>query len=169
MGTDLLSTIRAEIDARLSELRPLLAEYEELASVAEALAAQGSGAATTTTVRAPAAVRSPAAARAHAAGRRGPAARARTHAPSARALRKAGARSATAARGRGRAPRGAAGEAVLAALEHGSHTVAELAVVTAMSDASLRADIRRMLRAGTIVKIGREGKAAYALPPAAGA
>jgi len=37
MAPDLLSTIRSEIDARLSELRPLLSEYERLAAAAAAL------------------------------------------------------------------------------------------------------------------------------------
>ena len=38
---DLLTTIRAEIDARLSELRPAIAEYERLSTATEALAAKG--------------------------------------------------------------------------------------------------------------------------------
>jgi hypothetical protein len=68
---------------------------------------------------------------------------------------------------RERAPRGAAQLAIVAALEHGSHTVSELAVVTAMSGANLRANLRRLVSAGTVTTAKREGKAAYALasPP----
>jgi hypothetical protein len=53
--------------------------------------------------------------------------------------------------------------AILAALEHGSHTVAELGVVTAMSGGEIREGARRLLRAGRIVRASREGRAAYAL------
>jgi hypothetical protein len=62
-----------------------------------------------------------------------------------------------------RARRGAAEHAIVAALEHGSHTVAELAVVTAMSGASVRSNLRRLLKARTVTQTAREGKAAYAL------
>jgi hypothetical protein len=70
---------------------------------------------------------------------------------------------------RERAPRGAAQLAIVAALEHGSHTVSELVVVTAISGASIRANLRRLLSAGTVTTAKRDdGKAAYALasPPA---
>ncbi|MBA3807471.1 MAG: hypothetical protein H0X28_03615, partial [Solirubrobacterales bacterium] len=63
----------------------------------------------------------------------------------------------------GRAPRGAAQRAILAALEHGSHTVTELGVVTAMSGQNIRENLRRLLRSGTVTRAKREGKAAYAL------
>ncbi|HEY2398334.1 MAG TPA: hypothetical protein VGH78_05015, partial [Solirubrobacteraceae bacterium] len=56
-----------------------------------------------------------------------------------------------------RAPRGAAQEAIVAALEHGSHTVSELAVVTAMSGPSLRQSLRRLVLAGTVTQAKREG------------
>lgn len=67
----------------------------------------------------------------------------------------------------GRAARGAAAQAIVAALEHGSHTVGELSVVTAMSAANIRANLRRLQAAGTVTRATREGKAAYALaaPP----
>jgi predicted Rossmann fold nucleotide-binding protein DprA/Smf involved in DNA uptake len=65
--------------------------------------------------------------------------------------------------GRARAPRGAAQEAIVAALEHGSHTVSELAVVTAMSGPSIRQSLRRLVLAGTVTRAEREGKPAYAL------
>jgi DNA-binding transcriptional ArsR family regulator len=65
-----------------------------------------------------------------------------------------------------RAQRGAAREAILAALDHGSHTVGELVVVTAMSAPNLTGNLRRLVSDGTIVKTEREGKTAYALPTA---
>jgi DNA-binding MarR family transcriptional regulator len=64
---------------------------------------------------------------------------------------------------RERTPRREAQQAIVAALEHGSHTVGELLVVTAMSGASVRENLRRLLAAGTITRATREGKAAYAL------
>ena len=54
-------------------------------------------------------------------------------------------------------------QAIVAALEHGSHTVGELGIVTAMSGAEIRDGARRLLAAGKIVRAKREGKAAYAL------
>ena len=55
--------------------------------------------------------------------------------------------------------------AILAALEHGSHTVSELAIVTAMSGAIIKNNLRRLQQAGTITRTKRagDGKAAYAL------
>jgi len=111
---DLLLRIRAEIEARRDQLRPLLAEYEQLRAEAASLEA-------------------------------------------ARARPRTGAG----------APRGASQKAILAALEHGSHTVAELAVVTGLSGASLRESLRRLLATGAVTRARREGKAAYALAPSA--
>ncbi|HYB23998.1 MAG TPA: hypothetical protein VED41_09395, partial [Solirubrobacteraceae bacterium] len=54
-------------------------------------------------------------------------------------------------------------QAIVAALEHGSHTLAELGVVTAISASELRAGLRRLLAAGKIGRAGREGKTAYVL------
>jgi hypothetical protein len=58
----------------------------------------------------------------------------------------------------------AGGRAIVAALEHGSHTVAELVVVTALPAQEIRASARALLQGGAIVRTAREGKAAYALP-----
>ncbi|MGO9761738.1 MAG: hypothetical protein ACLP1Q_10835 [Solirubrobacteraceae bacterium] len=58
---------------------------------------------------------------------------------------------------------GPAEQAIVAALEHGSHTVGELGIVTAMSGGEIREGARRLLAAGKIVRAKREGKAAYAL------
>jgi hypothetical protein len=64
------------------------------------------------------------------------------------------------------AVRSAVGQAIVAALEHGSHTPAELTVVTAMSGPDIQGGLRRLLREGTIAKTERDGKTAYALPAA---
>jgi DNA-binding transcriptional ArsR family regulator len=120
---ELLRRVRAEIDARLRELRPAVAEYERLLATAESLRSN------------------------------------EDHAPAATARR----RRAVVAPKRERAPRGAAQLAIVAALEHGSHTVSELVVVTAMSGANVRANLRRLVSAGTVTTAKRDGKAAYAL------
>jgi hypothetical protein len=88
--------------------------------------------------------------------------------PSARSARAPSRSRAKPALKRARAPRGAAEEAILAALEHGSHTVGELAVVTAMAAPNIRANLRRLLAAGTVTRATREGKAAYALASSSG-
>ncbi len=136
MPADLFTTIRAEIAARMDELRPSVREYEELLSSVDSLGSAQRRNAGVSTARAP---------------RR----RVARRSPATRTGRAA------------RAPRGAAGDAILAALEHGSHTVRELVVVTAMADANIRANIRRLLGDGTIVKTSRQGKTAYALPAGA--
>lgn len=129
---DLLTNIRAEIDARMRELRPLLAEYEELLSVADALAPDGDTAPEPAPVRAPAKV-------------------------------KARPKAARPAPKRERAPHSPTGQAIVAALEHGSHTVAELVVVTALPAADIRDCLRHLRRQRAIVKTDRDGRTAYAL------
>lgn len=173
MAGDLLERVRAEIDARRRELRPHLAEYERLLSAAEALG-MGIGEAGVSLPRA-AARRAPpraAAARKPAAGRSS-----RGAAPKAPKRKAATPKAAPAGRPpaagsgktRSRAARGVAQQAIVAALEHGSHTVGELAVVTAMSAPSVREGLRRLLSAGAVERARREGKAAYALAAAAAA
>jgi hypothetical protein len=61
------------------------------------------------------------------------------------------------------ATRKATREAIVAALEHGSHTVAELVVVTGIPRADIRDGLRRLLPAGTVARARREGKIAYVL------
>jgi DNA-binding transcriptional ArsR family regulator len=134
MASDLLTRIRREIDQRLRELRPALEEYERLLGTGEDVDRE---------IRA---ARSP-----RSSVSRSPVAR------GAQASRN------RAGPGRGRAPRGATQEAIVAALEHGSHTVSELAVVTAMSGPSLRQSLRRLVMAGAVTQAKREGKLAYAL------
>ncbi len=57
-------------------------------------------------------------------------------------------------------------QAILAALEHGSHTASELVTVTAMSAPEIRGGLGRLARRGAITKVKRrgDGKTAYALP-----
>lgn len=59
-------------------------------------------------------------------------------------------------------------QAILAALEHGSHTASELVMVTAMSGSEIRGNIGRLARQGQVTKVKRhgDGKSAYALPSA---
>jgi hypothetical protein len=180
MAGDLLASISAEIAARMAELRPALAEYERLLSAAEALGrdegrptpklsvsrSPRASAAEESRAKAPkrtAAAASPAPPVRRGSGRRGSAAGTivRAGSSAARASSVDGAKAA-------RAVRGAAQQAILAALEHGSHTVGELTVVTAMSGQNIRENLRRMLGSGTVTRAKREGKAAYALAAGGG-
>jgi hypothetical protein len=187
MAPDLLSTIRREIDERLNELRPLLAEHERLLVAADALVvADRQGIA--------AVAEKPATSDGRRGGRAGAGRRGSTAgaielaaagpgvagleggADAASTLR-SGAIDARPGKGRERstakakperAARSAAREAILGALEHGSHTVGELAVVTAMSGPAINGSLRRLAAEGVVVKAEREGKAAWALADAAG-
>jgi hypothetical protein len=186
MATDLLSKIADELDARLRELRPLLEEYEDLLGAAAALDAAGKQVSTGRGAReaAVATTAAPARRRGRPPGKRSSAGRSVT--PSASESPPAASRPAAAppaepapdkpvraskpvsprrSAAPKRAQRGAAAVAILAALEHGSHTVSELAVVTAMSGAIINNNLRRLQQAGTITRAKREGdgKAAYAL------
>jgi hypothetical protein len=198
MAADLLTTIRAEIDARLRELRPLLAEYERLTSATDALAHEGALASEGRSVFEPARPRRaakkaarPKAARPKTAGTKAArpktagtkAARPKTAGTKAARPKTAGTKTAgtktagtktarpqkTARPAGGRVVRrgpsiGPAGQAILAALEHGSHTVAELVVVTALPASDIRKDLRPLLKLEAIVKAERDGKTAYVLP-----
>ncbi len=180
MAGELLASISAEIDARLRELRPSVDEYERLLSAVEALGRSEPGAESAPTTPAPWVARSPRVQRARRQSRvSGEEAKAPAEPqPQAKAVgarrRGSGPRgSAAGAIGRagstsGRAVRGAAQQAILAALEHGSHTVGELTVVTAMSGQNIRENLRRMLSSGAVTRAKREGKAAYALASGAG-
>lgn len=151
---DLLMTIRAQIDARLRELAPVIAEYERLTSATDALTAEGRAAL----------------GRRAAPGRRAPRP-ARPQEEPARASAQTSARPKTAARRarrRERAVQSPTDQAVLAALEHGSHTVAELVLVTALRAGDIRDSLRHLRKRKAIVKTDRDGRSAYALPaPAA--
>jgi DNA-binding transcriptional ArsR family regulator len=179
MAPDLLSTIGEEIDKRLAELRPLLAEYEQLLVAADALATSKEG-------RPPATESSrrskPARGTRAGAARRGSAAGAieRAAAPSVQsdatreldavgspeapdAQETTSSRRPAAGSKPARAARGAAREAILAALEHGSHTVGELVVVIAMSGPNVNGNLRRLAAEGVVEKTEREGKTAWSL------
>lgn len=162
MAADLLSTIRREIDERLNELRPFLAERQRLLVAAEALVEAGQGG---TEVRAQPSgdkVDSPAVAGAQAKRSR----RSTAKPKSAPRLKAKPEESESVPQSKAkpeRAARGAAREAILGALEHGSHTVGELAVVTAMSGPNINGNLRRLEAEGVVVKAEREGKAAWAL------
>jgi hypothetical protein len=155
MNADLLARVRAEIDARVGELRPALEEYQELLGAAEKLDNEA--------VSEPKKDAVPARRR----GPRGSAAGALELAAS-RPRKPAASRKPAAARKRvapkpPSAPRGAAERAIVAALEHGSHTVGELVLVTALSGAEIRAGAKKLERAGAIGRTRREGRIAYAL------
>jgi DNA-binding transcriptional ArsR family regulator len=155
MAPDLLSTICREIEERLSELRPRLAEYEQLLVAAEALVPTG---AATAAQAVPETVPNMPEKVTRAKTRRARPATARKLAPATTP-----AKSEPAKPKPPRAARGAAREAILAALDHGSHTVGELAVVTAMSAPNINGNLRRLAAEGAVVKTEREGKTAYAL------
>jgi hypothetical protein len=135
MAPDLLTKIRGDIELRLRELRPMLVEYESLLAAAAAVEDE------TRTAK----------------GRPSRGAR--------KSARKAGSSSGARPVARQRAPRGAAQQLIVAALEHGSHTVSELTVVTAMPGPSIRQNLRRLMLSGTVKRAKRDGKLAYALSP----
>jgi hypothetical protein len=173
MAADLLGKIRGEIDARLREVRPLLAEYERLLVAASALEIAGEGPLVEDPPAPPRRVaQTPAPTRVRAKRTPPLAGRARrvstpTPVPSPAPAPEETSEPDSPRRGTTvkRARRGAAAVAIVAALEHGSHTVSELAVVTAMSGPVINNNLRRLQQAGTIVRTKRagDGKAAYAL------
>jgi DNA-binding transcriptional ArsR family regulator len=162
MAPDLLSTIQAEIAERMGGLRPLLAEHEQLLKAAEALEAtrgEGKQVGTSTNGTAPRARRAK-----RVVGVAPDVDQEIDGEPASEPMPKATTRrSAKKATALPRAVRGAAREAILAALEHGSHTVGELSVVTAMSGPNINGNMRRLAAEGVVVKTEREGKAAWAL------
>jgi hypothetical protein len=133
--SDLAERTRQQITERLNELRPAVQEYKQLQAAAAALEIAG-----TPTLSAPALANSAA-----------PKPRRRAARP------KAGARQ------RKRAPLSANQRAIVAALEHGAHTMRELVVVTAMSDQTARNNLKGLVGRETVVKTERARKAAYAL------
>jgi hypothetical protein len=140
---DLLTSIRAEIDARLSQLAPAIAEYERLSTAADALAAEGRAATRPADRPVPRPV----------APARAPARRTKARPKAARRARK-----------RESAAQSPTGQAILAALQHGSHTVAELVMVSALGAPEIRESLRHLRRSKAIVKTDRDGRSAYALP-----
>ena len=226
METDLLTRIRAELEQRMAELRPLLGEYERLLAANDAL---DSFEAAPTDGLPPAPTPRPAPSRRRARdrseiGQRGSAAGAieltscapeppgaqapepePTPPPAPRARRTLGATPTLRtqhmlrtqpARARVEAPPPAVPEpvleefefklepelepeperkpalpsdvrqAILAALEHGSHTISELVMVTAMSTPEIRTNLSQLARQRKVTRVKREGdgKSAFALP-----
>ena len=179
MATDLLTTIRGEIEARLFELRPLLGEYEELISAEQALAAGGgeeieaaprTDAGRVTGSSGPRTRYSrpgPRRASARVAARARADMQARADAESKKAVAPPKAATKQHATTKPRAttkPQGdATAQAIRAALEHGSHTTSELVMVTALSAQSIRRSLVRLERAGTIGRTRRDRRTAYVL------
>lgn len=143
---DLLARICAEIDARIAQLRPAIDEHERLLETAATLELEIAAAA--------AAGQAPDAPAGGRGGRRGPGAVARAASPP---------RKGRAPAGRAPSKRSAAQQAIAAALEHGSHTVAELVVVTALPGGDIREGLRGLQRAGAVTRSRREGRIAYVL------
>ena len=56
--------------------------------------------------------------------------------------------------------------AIVAALEHGSHTISELVMVTAMSTTEIRTNLSQLARQRKVMRVKRQGdgKSAFALP-----
>jgi hypothetical protein len=136
---DVIDSMQQEIGDRLRELRPVVEEYERLKAAVAALA------------EVPGSTPAPPAAAASA-SETAPAASASITKRATRVPRK-----------RKRAASGAAQRGIIAALEHGSHSVRELVTVTAMSDANIRGSLSRLVKEGTVSRTKRDGKTAYAL------
>jgi hypothetical protein len=163
MATDLLERVRTELDARLAELRPAVAEYDRLLGATDRLGADGAASGPPAVSKRRAASKPRAVTKPRAARKPRPVAKPRTAAkPRGAAKAKAAAKPRGAAKA-APARLGAGERAIVAALEHGSHTIGELGVVTAMSGADIRESARRLLAAGKVVRAKRDGRAAYAL------
>jgi hypothetical protein len=149
--SDLLERVRAEIDERMSELLPQVEEHRQLLEAAMSLEIDDEGS-TQQAKRSPRATkRAPAPPKAR-----------RASTTRKRALAKVSS-------DKPRAQRNATQQAIEAALEHGSHTLSELVLVTAIEARPIRAQLSRLQRSGVIGKVRREGKAAYSLLSAAAA
>jgi hypothetical protein len=153
MAADLLSTVRSELDARLDELRPVLSEYERLLAAAAVLDAGDDGAAPHRAAEST--LRTTQRGRTRRTGRR--------RAGAIKPVASSSSRRASGPRERARARRGAAQHAILAALEHGSHTASELVSVMDLAGPNIRTNLRRLLQEGTITQTKRAGRTAYAL------
>jgi hypothetical protein len=151
MADDLLGSVRRELEKRLGELRPLGAEYERLLAAAAAL---------DTSAREPAGEGSAGGAPSRRPRKARRVARATTEDPAPTTPRR---RASARRKQRAYAPRGAAQNAILAALEHGSHTTSELVSVTALPAATIRANLRRLAKQRAIARTTRGGRSAYTL------
>jgi hypothetical protein len=164
MPLDLLSKIRREIDERLEQLWPLLAEHERLLEAEGALErADAAIVAMDAIERGVVLSEQTDGAHIEAQGAKVTAST-KSSPPGPRAVRRGA--DGTARPKSASATRSAAGTTILAALEHGSHTVGELAVVTALSGPTINANLRKLFAEKAVVKTEREGKAAWALAAA---
>jgi DNA-binding transcriptional ArsR family regulator len=160
MTTDLLARIHSELERRMAELRPLLDEYERLLAAAATLDAMDTestaldGANDGAESTAPSAVVDSAA----------PA----TVVPPIEYEYEYDTDTDTDTEHKPAAPSDVK-QAILAALEHGSHTVSELVMVSAMSPSEIRTNLSRLARQRKVTRVKRQGdgKSAYALPASA--
>ena len=140
---DLLERMQQEITDRLGELEPSVDEFERLRAAAAALEDAGASA---PIVRTPAASTPPTA-----------------EAAPVRAPQRAKRRRKAASPKPKRASLSSNQRAIVAALEHGAHTVRELVTVTGMSDQTVRNNVKGLLGLEKVVKVERGGKVAYGL------
>jgi hypothetical protein len=140
---DLLDRMQEEIGERLGELKPLVEESERLEVAAAAL---GEMTGSAPIVRTQTASTPPAA-----------------EAAPVRAPQRAKRRRKAASPKPKRASLSSNQRAIVAALEHGAHTVRELVVVTGMSDQTVRNNVKGLVGLEKVVKVERGGKVAYAL------
>jgi hypothetical protein len=150
--TGLLDRMQQEISDRLDQLRPFVEESKRLEVAAAALEGVPG---TTPIMRTPPAARS-------ATGSR-PAVEIPVKASPVRRPRHAKVRRKVGSPRRKRPALSANQRAIVAALEHGAHTVRELVTVTGMGDQTARNNVKGLIVLEKVVKTERGGKAAYAL------
>jgi hypothetical protein len=190
--TDLLARVCAEIEQRLTELRPLLDEYERLLEAADTLASIEAAPPPVDDLPTPEPEPEPAPAPARRAPRILPAMPSLRTQPGLSALpplSTAPAKSAPAPvevppaisepvveefepepePERKPASPSEVRQAIVAALAHGSHTIGELVMVTAMSTAEIRTNLSQLARQRKVMRVKRQGdgKSAFALPASA--
>jgi hypothetical protein len=168
MAVELLARVRAEIEERLADLRPAVAEYERLTGATDALDADSVGGGEPPNSAAPAAAAPRAKGARESKGASGRSAVAQVprtpDAPQTLAAPRVKRVKQPAKAGK---DAGVAEQAIVAALEHGSHTVAELVLVSALPGTDIRAGLRPLLKSGAVTRAKRDGRAAYALSSAA--
>ncbi len=168
MASDLLATIRSEIEARLEELRPLLSEYERLRVAIDALVAPEAVAAPAPDALAATIPMPPAAPGDFAGGTTPDEIPEPTARGEAVATSSPDAGTATTSFDKPKRPASASvQQAIVAALGHGSHTLSELVTVTAMTGTEIRGGLRGLAGRRAVTKTKRDGKTAYALSRAA--
>jgi len=155
---DLLERVRAEIHERLGELRPHVEEHQRLLAAAESLALEES----TTNGRGHSRATPVGSERSRPVPTKS-ASKPRASAKPASVERRSAKRTSKGQAPSGQGPQGETQQAITAALEHGSHTLAELVLVTAIGASSIRAQLNPLKKAGLVGRVSREGKTAYTL------